>query len=770
MPVKELDNFRQKYPQYNDMSDIDLATKLANKHPQYKDVLEKVMAENTSPRLQELEAKKKAISQNPLVRFGVGFHKGMMSVPGYSLLANKEQEQKINQIPGAQGLLNNVLEAGASAVPTIVAATPFVAGGQAVANAAKVIPQALKGVAGMGMGFGAYDATKAALEGKIDRVAPAAIQGALSGALFGAAGQVGSNVMSKFAPGFKYASNVGAGAGQATAGAIMAPEGEKTTQAIVGGILGLVSPISATKGKPKEQIIDQAIVKGISKGIRPSVVGKKNSGDVQDYYKNASEAVKLIVGNKENLKLQDAEGNIVSKVPESLHDFAQSIEQTKGNIFKKYDALAEQSGKQGAVVDLTGIVKALDSAARNKIINIKSPETVSYINSLKERLATSGSLKPSEAQELIKSYNDSLQAYYKNPSYDTASRATVDAAVVNNLRSSLDSTITNTLNTPEYSLLKKQYGALKSIEKDVVNRAIVDARKNTKGLIDFTDILSGGDIVNGVLTLNPGMIAKGTAQMGIKNYFKMINEPNSIIKDMFQKVDKNYQKPLDVVNPETVTKPESQSVVNNPISSEFNPLNKGAVKKNIGKAVGAGLVIGGMSLIPNESEASQKKINEDMQRYNLDPLSYTKTEEGFRGKVYKDSKGIKTVGYGFNTQDAYVKSLLPKDVLSGKRELTKEESEPIFKHLYSKAQLDAKILSGNGWSKMNDKQKQVVTDMVYNMGRSKVMGFKNMRSALQRGDFAKASKEILDSDYARQDAPNRARRNAYLMKLAKQGA
>jgi len=41
MPIPELQKFRQKYPEYNDMNDVTLATKLASKYPEYSDLLEK---------------------------------------------------------------------------------------------------------------------------------------------------------------------------------------------------------------------------------------------------------------------------------------------------------------------------------------------------------------------------------------------------------------------------------------------------------------------------------------------------------------------------------------------------------------------------------------------------------------------------------------------------------------------------------------------------------------------------------------------------------
>jgi hypothetical protein len=54
-----LDNFRKKYPDYDDMSDIDLATKLANKYPEYQDVLDSV--KNTSEKKSNKNDEKKTL-------------------------------------------------------------------------------------------------------------------------------------------------------------------------------------------------------------------------------------------------------------------------------------------------------------------------------------------------------------------------------------------------------------------------------------------------------------------------------------------------------------------------------------------------------------------------------------------------------------------------------------------------------------------------------------------------------------------------------------
>src|SRR3990167_2637377 len=114
-----------------------------------------------------------------------------------------------------------------------------------------------------------------------------------------------------------------------------------------------------------------------------------------------------------------------------------------------------------------------------------------HFKNLQDRLNRVKNLDATTAQEVVKNYNESLQAFYKNPTYETASRAAVDAMIANKIRETLDKTIYN-LTGGQYQVLKNKYGALKAVEKDIIKASLRDARKNIKGLIDYTDILSGG--------------------------------------------------------------------------------------------------------------------------------------------------------------------------------------------------------------------------------------------------------------------------------------
>lgn len=301
------------------------------------------------------------------------------------------------------------------------------------------------------------------------------------------------------------------------------------------GAAGRVARETAEKAfTPTEAAVDRYISESFNKAVKPSVAGKNTVGQTDRYQNQALEAVKTIAANKDNLKFVTPEGDEVTGLPTNLRQFAESVDQTKKSIYDQYTELARQAGDAGAEVDLANVANELDAVIGNKALQISNPEAVEYAKNIKDRLTRGGKVDATTAEQLIKNYNSSLESFYRNPSYDTASRAAIDAAVVNNLRKDLDSVIEN-LTGEQYQALKNQYAALKAIEKDVVKRANMDARKNAVGLIDYTDIFSGGDIVGGILSLNPALFAKGVAQKGIAEFFKKMNDPNRAIKKMFEK-------------------------------------------------------------------------------------------------------------------------------------------------------------------------------------------------------------------------------------------
>lgn len=289
---------------------------------------------------------------------------------------------------------------------------------------------------------------------------------------------------------------------------------------------------------PSEKALESKILVKYQKGVKPTIQGQKTAQNVVDYKQNVISGVKTIKENMADLQFTNDAGEIIKgETPKNLQQFSDAIDQTKKSVFKQYDTLAKKAGGAGVTVDTSKIASELDSVINDKALSITSPNAIAYAKATKDRLLNTGIIDAETAQNVVQNYNKSLEAFYRNPSYDNATQAAIDATIANNVRKTLDEGISS-LTGKQYGALKKQYGALKAIEKDVVKASLRDARKNVKGLIDFTDIFTGSQLVHGLATMNPATIASGIASKGIQTIHKTLNDPNRAIEKMFATVGK----------------------------------------------------------------------------------------------------------------------------------------------------------------------------------------------------------------------------------------
>ena len=123
------------------------------------------------------------------------------------------------------------------------------------------------------------------------------------------------------------------------------------------------------------------------------------------------------------------------------------------------------------------------------------------------------------------------------------------------------------------------------------------------------------------------------------------------------------------------------------------------------------------------------------------------SDEGFMPIPYRCTSGKLSIGYGTNIQDG----------------ITKEEALLLMRHRLGKvvAALESRLPF---WSKLTDDRRRVLVNMGYQLGIAGLMGFKRMLAWLSRGDYEAAAGEMLDSKWARQDSPGRARRLAERMR------
>ena len=118
-----------------------------------------------------------------------------------------------------------------------------------------------------------------------------------------------------------------------------------------------------------------------------------------------------------------------------------------------------------------------------------------------------------------------------------------------------------------------------------------------------------------------------------------------------------------------------------------------------------------------------------------------KQHEGLRLRVYKDSKGFLTVGYGHK-----IDSGSPSDIRNLKEGdvITQERANELFNMDFNDHLNAAKKIPG--FSKATKKQQAALIDLTFNMGPNFIDNFPSMGKALKAGDFTEAARQLEFAD------------------------
>ena len=133
-----------------------------------------------------------------------------------------------------------------------------------------------------------------------------------------------------------------------------------------------------------------------------------------------------------------------------------------------------------------------------------------------------------------------------------------------------------------------------------------------------------------------------------------------------------------------------------------------------------------------------------------------KEHEGFVPRTYKDSLGKRTIGFGH--------LCVEPEQWDDDKEYTREELERVFDNDFEEALKNAESLIGE--RSINFIAKQVIIEMVFQLGIGGVGKFKKMWSALDSEDYGEASFQMMDSLWAKQ-TPKRAEKLSHKMRSAK---
>lgn len=129
-------------------------------------------------------------------------------------------------------------------------------------------------------------------------------------------------------------------------------------------------------------------------------------------------------------------------------------------------------------------------------------------------------------------------------------------------------------------------------------------------------------------------------------------------------------------------------------------------------------------------------------------IQRVKRHEGLRLSPYRDTRGNLTIGYGHNL-DA--------------KPISIRTAQVILEDDIRDAWMELQFLPHEYWKHLNTRRKEVLVEMIFNMGVRGVMTFKRMLRALARCDYEEAAREMLDSRWAQQ-VGERARELAEIMK------
>ena len=137
---------------------------------------------------------------------------------------------------------------------------------------------------------------------------------------------------------------------------------------------------------------------------------------------------------------------------------------------------------------------------------------------------------------------------------------------------------------------------------------------------------------------------------------------------------------------------------------------------------------------------------------NLEQLRLEiEADEGVKYEIYLDHLGLPTCGIGHL-------------VVEGDEEYGQEVGTPVSEERVSElfeqdvqVTLDECERLYSGFSELPEEVQYILANMMFNMGRPRLSGFKKFNAAVEAGEWQEASEEMIDSRWYRQ-VTNRAER------------
>lgn len=303
-----------------------------------------------------------------------------------------------------------------------------------------------------------------------------------------------------------------------------------------GGAAALGVPLSAVSPFLRQMLADttagQAAAKDTASKYLTKAVGisGKMSGDAfRKVQESRVKGLKVLSDLAENIKVKDEFGQekVFNPAEATFPETVQALVRGKKALYDTYSGLAKQATGMDVQLDLKPLMEELSKFAQGPRIGVVKNRAESLIEEL-----TAIPKDPSSVMTYLEDINTGLGAKFLGRS-ETATKD-VDMAVAKGLRKTLDEAIEKATESDQFLDLRRAYGDLKALEQPLVLAAQKGARQMGGGLEDYVDILSSGEILMGVLSANPALIAKGTIQGFLGGARRYLRNPERQLQKAFK--------------------------------------------------------------------------------------------------------------------------------------------------------------------------------------------------------------------------------------------
>lgn len=298
----------------------------------------------------------------------------------------------------------------------------------------------------------------------------------------------------------------------------------------IGGALGLGAGTIA--GGISKQFTNRGIQQKANEALNKAIgiKGKKSAGAFLNESEGTKriQALKVLNREAQNIDVVNEDG-ILEKFDPNNAKFGttvQALSKTKSRVYEQ----AQQ------ILNSSGVVIRPDTSEVTQFLNevIQSPA----YGETSKNFARTKLLEISKLGNIVDA--DKYLSNELSPliGQALAGRDKINAKLAVDISQKLRNAIDNGLNTvadaPRFRELYSDYSALKSIEDNLVQSAQKAARRAGSGLSDYVDIFAVPEVLTGVITANPTLIATGTGRTLLNQLFKSWKDPQRQLRNAFR--------------------------------------------------------------------------------------------------------------------------------------------------------------------------------------------------------------------------------------------